>query len=236
VQVNLNQIKEASQCLRYYNFLSKGERKPKDELLYVIEKVIQKAHLQALNTKFRSEWRKIVGWVDQLLVANTNILNDQQWEKIRQDSEFCLNFLSSWYKNIYMQEHVIAFGDFALKHTFPGIEIIGHIPIIKAFDVPVVMIVSDTIYNEWSLYNDISARGLAWLASLSLDSQSIGIESISPGKQGGFNHTKIVIDKTGLERTGKMIEEIAGLLVMKIDFPSVTNSCSNCPFKRRCII
>lgn len=236
MQISLKQIKEASQCLRYFYFLEQGHRKPRSEILRVIEKTIQKAYVQSMDTKFRSDWRRIVGWVDAELINETHTLNDQRWEKVRQDSETCLNFLSNWYKKIYLPEDVVAFADLALSHTFPGIVVTGRVPVIRAFETPVILVVSDIVHTEWSLYNDISIRGLAWLASIQLDANSIEIESISPGKQGGFNHARVAVDKTGLERTGKMIEEIAGVIVSGADYPSVTAACEGCPFKRRCII
>jgi hypothetical protein len=218
--------------------LESAQRKPRSEILEVIEKVIKKAYAQVMDTKFRSEWRRIVGWVDSELVRDVepHTLNEAEWAKVRQDSETCLNFLSNWYKKIYIPEDVVAFMDVAISHEFPGITVAGTIPIIRAFEEPVILVISDIVHTEWSLYNDISIRGLAWLASKSIEADRIHIESISPGKQGGFNHARVGVDKTSCKRAGKMIEEIATQLVLGADYPSVTSSCESCPFKRRCAI
>jgi hypothetical protein len=213
-----------------------AERKPRKEVLRVIEKVIQKAYVQAMDTKFRSDWRRIVGWVDAELVGKHNTFEEGQWDQIRQDSEICLNFLSSWYKKTYLPEQVVAFVDIAISKELPGIMITGQIPVIRAFETPVILVVSDVVHTEWSLYNDISIRGLAWLAAESLEAESMSIESIHPGKQGGYNQARVTIDKKGLERTKKMIEGVAANIAAEIDFPSITKGCESCPFKRRCNI
>ena len=213
-----------------------ANRKPRGIIISTIEKVMKKAYIQATETGFRSEWRKIVGWVDQEVIKDQDISQTEIMERVKNESEHILKFLSHWYNKIYLKENVAAFVDLALEVQLGNHIVSGSIPIIRAFEFPAIIILSDVVRNEWELYNDIEIRGLGWLALQALQVSNLLIDCLTIGPNGGFITNRVKITEETSRTARKMIKDITKNIGNGQDYPSVTSKCQTCPFQRRCII
>lgn len=238
MELNLRQIKDASQCYRYYRYLEKGVRAPQSSLLTQAESVIKRAYLRGAQTDFRASWKTIVGWVDTAIFKELDVTDEEQFKIGRSQSEIILLFLSKWYNEVYMKEDVVGFPDVPLKSEIDWFccLIKDTAPIIKTTDPPTIITFSDIVRSEFRLYNDISIRGLAWLASEALGCGKVAVDEIAMGERGAMTVTSTTLDRLAHERARKMIKDVVNMIVAGVNYPSVTEKCSTCPFLRRCSI
>ena len=68
MRLNLKQLKTFSRCPTAFCFDLKEEKTLVTEQERIISNVIAKAILQIMETSYRVDWRKIVGWVDLSLI------------------------------------------------------------------------------------------------------------------------------------------------------------------------
>jgi hypothetical protein len=236
VKTNLQEIKRASQCLRYNEFYNNNLIKSDNLLVRTINSVIQKAYLQVTETEFRCDWRRIIGWVDKEVFRDIDIEHTESWTKGKTNSEHILMFLRKWYEDIYMNDSVHSFADFALEAELSGHIIQGRIPLLKLQDPPTILYATDVVRREAELYNDISVRGMAWLVMEALECERVSIQELAIGSRGGYNSLQIQIDSSSNSGVTKMLAEITGLIAHAIDYPSVTEQCNTCPFRKQCVI
>ena len=59
-----------------------------------------------MNTGFKVDWRRIVGYVDKLVFQNVDVNDTSSFEKGRKRSEYILKFLSRWYNEFHLPEQL----------------------------------------------------------------------------------------------------------------------------------
>lgn len=235
--VSLDQISLASKCLRRYSYSTDYSIQETEEARIALA-VLQRAYLKASRTGFKADWRRLVGWVDKLVFKDIEMSDTQSFQEGRKRSEHILRWLTRWYHKIHLPEQSEAWTNLALSHDFSRFTVEGTAPIVKLTeDVPTVMVASSKLVNGVTpLYNDIRLRGLMWMLGESLDADSIRLEYISIGEQGGFEVTEIFTDQEANRRTAKMAEYVGSLIMCEVDYPSVSDQCNSCEFRRRCRI
>lgn len=234
MRIPLNDIRAVSQCPAYYKFLKEAPTKPIATKVKIAETVIQKAYVSTATTGFRLEWRNIVSNVDREVFKDIDTSIAEERTRGTKLSEYILVFLRQWYQKIYCAEEAVGYADISLTAEVDGHIIMTHIPVIKLANDPYIVRVSDVVYYKGQLYNDIGMRGLLWIASEALKCKSIVGQHLAIGAQGGLELTEIQIGNNAHRRTKRAILQALSLIEKGIDFPSVTEKCTTCPFKRRC--
>ena len=234
MRIHLNDIKAVSQCPAYYSFLKNAPKKPVPILAQIAEDVIKKAYVNITSTGFRITWRSVISNVDREVFRDIDTSDREQYKRGGRTSEYILVFLRNWYNNMYLSEEVAGYADLDLTAEIDGHVITATAPIIKLGEEATIMRVSNVVYSKCQLYNDISMRGLLWFASEALDCDSITGQHLAIGPQGLMNPTEVKMNKDAHRRAKKAILQALSLIEAGIEFPSVTEKCTVCPFNRRC--
>lgn len=235
MRTTLYNIKIFSECPAYYKFMQDVYRKNISSNLYTIQSVMKKCYAVTLETSFKVTWRRIVGYVDELVFKDVDIQDDKSFEAAKTIAEHHLAFLRRWYEDIYMIENVLGYSNLKIEQPIGSNIIEDELFIIKlSEDKPIIMILDDVARTDTQLYNDISIRGLSWLVYKTLDCDEVGIEYMSIGKQGGFTLSKLSIDKVSQKRTQKVLYQLVRSMAAGVNYPSVTQKCNECPFRRKC--
>lgn len=195
-----------------------------------------KAYARTIESGFKPEWRRIVGWVDRLVFQDVDINDTESFETGKQRAEQVLRFLRTWYDKIMLPEHVYAYAHIALEKEIGRHVVTDVIPVIKLGEKPTILSVSDVVQADWQLYNDIVVRGQALLVASELECESVAYQRLTMGSRGGFTEQTIHIDSKGHERTRQMLTQLATVIDAGADWPSYSDHCNSCPFKRRCMI
>lgn len=233
MRLNLKQIKSASQCFRRPRDNIPEDR---DQKACIAERVMQKCYLRAMETDFKPDWRTVLGWVDREVFSTVDINDTERWKEGKICSEQVLNFMNRWYKDVLIPEQVVAYSGLTLSANVSQTIVESIIPIIKVKETPVIFSVSSVVQSSWQLYNDIEVRGQMWLVAEALGADAVCFERLTMGPRGGTEPTVIWIRKEGHVRTRKMIADIARAIGQGVDYPVVSDWCSDCVIRRRCII
>lgn len=220
--------------MRYLWFLKGAKLPSKKRKIATIEKVMKKCYLKSTETGYRAQWRTIVGWVDSIVFKNIDSMDDENFTAAKQEAEHILLFLRSWYQVFYLKEDVYGYIDVPLSQELQGHTVLAVAPIIKVADIPTVIILDEVVQSEPQLYNNIYARGLAYMLSKSLGYKDISIQYMAVGSRGGKEISEITLGEEEHLRTESMISDLCTIIAAKVDFPSVTEMCQVCPFSRRC--
>lgn len=234
MRISLDDIRSASECLRYLSFLKDTVQPPAKKETFIITKVMQKAYLQATETRHRADWRTIVNWVDGEVFKGVTIDHTEEFDGAKMLAEHILIFLRSWYENIHLRENCIGYTNLALEQTVQGVSIYSEVPILKLENVPIIMYIDNIAMTDSRMYNDIKARGLMWLVSEALDCDIVMAQHLAVGPRGGITVNNIEADRDAHGRALEMIANTALLVKNGFTYPSVTEKCEVCPFSRRC--
>jgi len=232
--MSLEEISLGSKCLRKYHLTDDVVSLHPNAAL--AQSVMQRSYTRMSNVGYKPTWRSIVGWVDKLVFVDVDMNNTFDFEEGRKRSEYILKFLSRWYNEYLLPEQDDAWVDLTLEHHFDRFCVYGYLPIVKLQEErPVISLVSDRVVATQSLlYNDIVLRGMMWLVEKALDCGEIVLEYLTIGPEGGFDRQLIYSVKEDNDRAGKMIKDVGSLIYLGIDYPSVTDDCNTCQFRRRC--
>lgn len=232
--MSLDQISNASECLKFHSFMEGITEAPVTKLVSVAEGIMQKCYLSATETGYRSNWRQIVGWVDTAVFRGVATENEEAFEQAKNLAESILSFLRGWYENIFLLEHCSGYANLTLEQVVQGVTIWGRIPLIKLTETPTLVYIDDIATTESQMYNDIKIRGLLWLISEALDCEIVTAQHFAIGPRGGITVGAIEANQQDHERAVQMIASVALLIKNGYKYPSVTEKCNTCPFKRRC--
>jgi len=231
----IEKIKAFSECPRYYRFLEENESPPIPFRHTVIESIIKKAHLQAIETGYRMDWKKILGLVDSNVFADVDITNAEKFELAKKLAEHILESIKKWYTELYMTCNVETYVDIPLKEALNRQTIEGVIPLIQlGGEVPVITTISDLGLTNLKLYNDLLVRGMAWLVQKKLECEAVKCIGLGIGPRGALDIVSVYINKGDYLRTESILYQLAGLMASGVNYPSVTEKCDSCVFSGRC--
>lgn len=233
MRITLEQIKAASQCLRYYEFSQDLVEVEEDEDLKIVKKVIQKAYRVAMETEWKVEWRKILGWVDYEIFREVDISDSKAFKRSKKRVEKLLKFLGKWH-DTYLKEQKYIYTNFPLEASAKYSIIAGKAPILKIGKMPTVVYIGKIARLARELYNDIEIRGTLWLIAKALDVDKVEAKWIAMGVDGKYEESKIIMGRKQNKQTLKVINQISSLIELGFNYPSVTKMCNSCPFVPRC--
>lgn len=237
MKLSVKQIKDASRCLRYLQFsLQEPLTFKENKEVRIADEVIRKGYVQALETSFKPQWRRVLAWVDKRVFVNVDINDIESFTKAKITSEHILTFVKTWYRNILIPEHVLAYPSVAIEMPISSSEVSTDIPVIKLGEKPTIFSVSNVVCNDWELYNDIEVRTQALLVDYTLHCKNVIYHRIAMGPRGGFNENIIELTEEHHKATEKMITQVVQAVERKMNYPSFTKLCSECPYYRRCRI
>jgi hypothetical protein len=189
-----------------------------------------------MESGFKPRWRMVLGWTDHEVFKSIDIEDTKRWKEGKICSEQVLNFLNRWYKDTLLDEQLAAYSGLTLTENFIDIHVESQVPVIKVTEPPVIVSVSSVVQSGWQLYNDIEVRGQMALVAAALEVDTVCYQRLTIGPRGSIDDTVIFIGEDGHTRTRKMISDILQAIKQGADYPIVSERCSDCSFRRRCII
>ena len=235
MMIPIEHIKAFSECPRYYHFLQTEEGPPIPFRHALLESIIKEATLQAMETGFRMDWKRVVTLVDAEVFADVKVDQPGTYDHARLLAEHILTGVRTWYYDLYLRSNLETFVDVPLKKIIAKHTVHGSAPLIQiGGEVPVITMVFDLGISNHQLYNDLLVRGLAWLVQQELGCEAVKCQGLGIGIKGGLDMTEIYISKEDHLRTEQIIHQIVGMIVTGIDYPSVTNQCQSCMNNLRC--
>lgn len=237
MRLNLKDLKIFSKCPVAFCFSLKDKAPLVTEQERIISKTISKAVLQIMETTYRADWRKIVGWVDKEVFNNVNVYSKEQYDIAKKNSEHILIALRTWYEQVYQLWDMEAFVEVPLGVETSGVFIHGTAPIISLSNPIVCMCIDKNLYDTKKEYQrDIEIRGLAWLASKHLDCDEVIIQCLSLGKRGRIDINLIKFNADSLNRTAVYIDNMCKIIKKKYFYPSISHQCISCKYYNKCTL
>lgn len=197
---------------------------------------MKRSFLREKQYEQKTDWRRIVGWVDREVFKDVDVLDNKQFEDARRRAEHILLPLQKWYKDIYRKTDKLHFVDIPFEVTIASHQITDSPDLISLEDRPVITLVEDIVSNEIQLYNSIRVRGLGWLVCKLLKIEKVTINHLAIGPKGFLDSTVITCDKKTNERVESVILSIADSMSRGIYYPSKTAMCDSCIFRKGCYL
>ena len=235
MRINLKHLKTFAQCPTAFCFNIREKELGVSEEERIILNVISKAVLQVMETSFRVDWRRIVGWVDKEVFKNTDVYCSEQYGAAKRSSEHILLALAKWYEQIYLQWTAEAFVNVPLGVETSGIFIEDKAPVVSLMSPIVCTYIGRNSYDTKKEYHrDIEIRGLAWLVSEHLKCNEVIMQCLSLGKRGKLEINIINFDSDSLRRTSSYIDNMCRIIKKKYFYPSVGENCLRCKYYSKC--
>lgn len=235
MRISAKQIKEAAQCFRRFRFLSQEEYlEREDQEIKIIKEVLRRSYAHALSTGYKPNWRGILGWVDKRVFEHVNIDDEQSFQAGKSTSETILSFLNRWYKDVLLPENVLAYPNITLSQQISNAVIYTELPIVKLQEKATILNVNKIVCTDPQLYNDMEARIHAWLLDKALECGDVVYQKMTMGPRGGFNQNLVNMTREAHKRTEKAVFQIVRAISQRANFPSVSEQCAGCQFRRRC--
>lgn len=232
MKLSLQQIKTGSKCLRYLELSPEVYHSPEDKDLKVIKQVILKSYRIAMETNWKVTWKKILGWVDSTIYSTVDMENEEQVTVAKREIEHILSILSDWYK-LYIEEQVACYVNFPLELAIDRTLLYSTIPLLRVGETPTITIIGKIDRSVRELYNDIEIRGMCLMLAEALEVPAIEVNYLQI-RERKMNIIKMYTGKKEHERTRETIKQVASLIELGFNYPSVTEMCFSCPLKGRC--
>jgi hypothetical protein len=234
VRITLENIYSFSLCPRYYKY-SKQSLYPRSKRLSIVDKVIRRAYARQIEYGRQSQWKSIVGWIDKEVFKDVDINNEQSFFSARKLSENILVFIQKWYQFDYLRNDNPSYIDIPVSYDFGSNVVVDTIPIVQIKqDTPFITYIDELEYDNLKIYNNIRAMGWACTLLDELDINEIHIRHLFIGPNSGISSEPAVIKRDACSRVKETIRQIAISIRADITYPSYTEMCKTCEFKRRC--
>lgn len=236
MRAKVEDIARFTKCPLYYHF-SKDSKKLVTTRQFVIERVIKKAYLVALETGFYADWRRIIGWVDSLIFRKIHTVDSEALSAGQKLSSGILESLLKWYHELYLSEPHSAYINVPIHVTLGSHSIQQQIPIILASKIPIAYdFTTSNMPNLKYRKRDIYLAGMAYILSevLSCDECTIRQCYISPHRAMNWNDFKY--SKKELGSIYRTLVTIPPLMYAGIKYPSASADCDTCQYNKECKI
>jgi hypothetical protein len=183
---------------------------------------------------YAPEWRTITSWVDKEVFQDINIENEEQFQAARKISENILTAMRIWYYKHFVS--VEGYLDIELSKEINSHIATGIIPLIKLTEVPEFTLFSLDSISKVNLLNDLEVRGMALLLSNELHSDNVILEYLTLSNYSTVEITKLKFTRSHNKSTEQIIGQILDAMNRRYSYPSKSEACYSCAFKKQCII
>lgn len=190
------------------------------------------------QSSWRTEWRRITGWVDKAVFQNINVFDEKQVTAAQSEAEAILLNLRNWYDKVYLKEESIGYIDIKVGFNLSKYRIEHTIPIIRVDEGrSSLLFFGDVEIGTRQLYNEFKYRAAAWLYSKQVeDTKVVNVEHLCFGPQGSFNPSTVILNEKDNRNTEDRIINILYCIDKGINYPSITTMCNTCQFRSKCSI
>ena len=233
--IPIEHIKSFTECPRYYRLSLDVVPALIPFRHSVIESVIKEAYLQAIETGFRMDWKRVIHLVDAQIFKGVDIEDPEKYENGKQLATHILESLQKWYHTLYLESNMETYVDIPMKTVVSKHTVHGIIPMLQLCkEVPIITTISDLSMNQSRLYNNLSIRALAWLVQKELNCEAVKINGLGIGARGALDMVQIWIGQEDHKRVDTTIEQVVRLIAAGVNYPSVTEKCNTCAFMGGC--
>jgi len=237
LQVTSRQLRAFAECPAYYRFSVDTLRSSAPVRQWIVEDIVKKCCLQAVETGWKADWRRVVGWVDKKVFAGIEVDQEERFKEARLLAEHVLKSLQRWYKSYYLDMADDAYVDLDISYELQGQYVIkGWIPVVHLTNPVSISIVRAIDETERKMYNNLEIRTLAWLLDSHLHCHQVAVNALCIGSSGGFELKRFTVTREGIKRTETVIRQLVKSIEAGIAYPSRTEKCQKCPYFRRCIL
>ena len=234
--IPLEDVRTFSTCPAYYHFaLEQPLVLPTNRRISILQAVVQKMYLHQMGGT-KPEQRKIIGWVDKEVFKDIAVDNEEEMARGLALSESVLRPLRNWYERHFLKEHTHGYANLEVEHTSGGHQVTHTVPLVKATEPPTVLMVGDAVQSRFQLYNNVLARGSAWLVARKLQEPVVKLEYLYIGPRDHIEVIELECTEELNSRAEKMIFQIADQVAAGVNYPSYTPMCNGCPYRKECIL
>ena len=236
MRISFDDIKTFSLCPRYLKY-SKSSIQTQSRKLSIINKTIRKAYARQAEYNRPSQWKSVIGWMDKEVYKDADMDNEDSFFAAHKLAEDILVFIQKWYEFDYLRNEYPTYIDLPVSYDFGSNIVYGEIPIVQILEnKPIIKYIDEFEYDNLRIYNDIKIMGWASMLLEMLDIPEVGVRHIFVGPKSGISSEPATIKKNLCPRIKETIREIATSIRAGISYPSYTEMCYTCPFKRKCSI
>jgi len=238
VIIDIEDIAHYASCPQYYKFWTQNRPFLWKPTTQIVIDAVKKAYLVAADTGYRAEWRRILGWVNRMAFDGVDVDDECEFKAARSVSEGALLALQGWYDTMYRTENLFAQIDVDVGCSVDNDDVIvrATIPIVKLDEIPTVMRFTDFVSSKPRIYNDIATRGIAAMLADGCKCDTVRVQHMAIGPRGRLEYEEVQINREAHERALTAIAKIAVLIKAGMVYPSVTDMCTNCTFKKECVL
>jgi hypothetical protein len=237
MRFNLTQLKKFSLCPAYYWF---EESNRSHNLIptrqKIITRIIQKTYLRQNEDKHIIPWRTILNWTNKEVFKIIDIKQPDAYEKIKILTESIITPLNTWYFDIFKKERVYGYINVPISTMINGIEIYDTVPVIKSTETITAVTIDNLVYTDVKMYNDFISRGFLYLLSKNLGTDKIRIEHLTIGVTSKLERTVIIGSQKLNQRMGQVLQNLSFSIASRVNYPSYTEMCDNCQYKKDCVL
>lgn len=231
------QLRAFLECPAYYYFSKDIRYSSVSDQVRIVEDIVKKCCLQAVETGWKADWRRVIGWVDREVFKDVDpeLEYEETFEEAKKLAEHVLKPIQRWYNSFYLDMTSECYVDVDLNHELRyGDFIEARAPVIHLAMPPSITLVMDVDDSERKMYNNLEIRALAFLLHKQIECGPVQINALQVGPNGGLEQKMFTIAGNSHRRTEKVIGDIFRSIQMNISYPSRTEKCPGCPYFRRC--
>jgi CRISPR/Cas system-associated exonuclease Cas4 (RecB family) len=233
VRLSLDDIYTFSLCPRFYRYVQTYVQ-PKSKKVSIIEKIMRRAYTRRTEYEKKSEWKSVLGWIDKEVFKNVDIDNTESFLAARKMSENILIFIQKWYEQDYIRSSGASYIDVRVAYDFGTNVVVGYIPIVEAKQIPLITYVDDIEYDPLKIYNNIKVMAWASMLLEELDIEEVKIRHLIVGEKSGFSFEPATIKNNKASTIKQTVREIAASIAAGVSYPSYTEMCRSCQFRKSC--
>ena len=236
--LSLDDIEIFTSCPRYYWFRQKSDYigHKDSKTLSIVKKLISRSYIRRTEYFKKVEWRVLTGWLDKEIFKDVDITNPMELKNARQMAENILIFLRKWYYSDYLRNDDESFIDVPFSYSYCSNELREVIPLVHSGENLTISMVGDIEMNNIKMYNNIKIMAMGWLAINELGLDKVNIKYLYFGPGSAFKKTQIEISPKKCSNIKSIIQQVLMSVSNKINYPSKTEQCLSCEFKKYCTI
>lgn len=238
-------VETYSKCPKKFEYSLKAGDPPRflGPKATLLKRIISDAYLKLARNQQTTAWRSVTSEIDKVIFASVPHRDHLDYDEVidtylKQSMKYMDTIRKGWYEPVYLKEELEGFSDLSVGLKIEGTTLHDTIDLVL-FDEKELIVCRFSSVEEHAgtLYNDMRFRTQALLVNKRLNRPVTKLRSFvwtEDTEKVSVTDLYVHNNQEFMDKTEAAVRQMLSGIRAGIFYPSVSDQCTSCPFRKIC--